>query len=65
MKRYIFLIVGIVVSVLFVMESYLSNGNLYEELYFEQEFSDAMVNLGVYPTLALLTVAITWGVAAL
>ena len=65
MKRYIFLAIGIAISAVFIVASYLDNANIYEQLYFEQEFNDEMVRLGLYPTLALLTIAITWGVAAL
>ena len=65
MKRYIFLTLGIALSVLFVVAAYLESGGLYEALYYQRDFSQEMYELGVYPTLALLTVAITWGIAAL
>lgn len=65
MKRYLFLGIGIVLSVAFVVAAYLDNGGLYEQLYYERAFSQEMMELGLYPTLALITVALTWGIAVL
>ena len=59
--KVIFLVIGAVVSVLF----WIFRVELYEALYSVNGFSDQMYNTGAYGTVAAVTVAMSWGMAAI
>ena len=60
MKNSILLIAGAVVSLLFL----LLNTKIFEALYYERAFSDAMYNQNLYFIVAAVSVAIAWVLAA-
>jgi len=65
MKRLIFLVLGIALTVIFLMLSY-SGDNIWEWLGFiSNDFNDSMYNTGMYPIMGWITVAIPWVAAAL
>ena len=59
--KVIFLVLGAVISVLF----WIFRVELYEALYSVNGFSDQMYNTGAYGTVAAVTVAMSWGMAAI
>ena len=65
MKHLVYLITGIVLTVVFFVLATGSAFNIYERLYYSQGFNDALYNHNMYPTMALITIAITWGAAAI
>ncbi|MBO4722091.1 MAG: hypothetical protein J5629_04070 [Muribaculaceae bacterium] len=56
-----FLITGAIVSILF----WIFRVELYEALYTVNGFSDQMYNTGAYGTVAVITIAMAWGMAAI
>ena len=60
MKNSILLIAGAVVTLLFLVLS----TKLFEALYYERAFSDAMYNQNLYFVVAVVTVAVAWAFAA-
>ena len=65
MKHLVYLITGIVLTIVFFVLATGSAFNIYERLYYSQGFNDALYNHNMYPTMALITIAITWGAAAI
>ncbi len=65
MKHLVFLISGIVVTLLFFFLSCTDSFNIYEVLYFSQGYNDKMYNLNMYPVIALITILVSWGGAAI
>lgn len=65
MKHTVYLCLGIVVSVIFIALSFGGSDNVYEQLSFNQEFNDELFSLGLYPTMAMLTVGMAWAIALL
>lgn len=61
MKHTILLIAGVVITLLFMLLS----ASIFEALYYEREFSNEMYNQGLYMTVAIVTAAVAWGLAAL
>ena len=59
--KVIFLVLGAVVSVLF----WIFRVELYEAVYNVNGFSDQMYNTGAYGSVAAITVAMSWGMAAI
>ena len=59
--KVIFLIIGAVISVLF----WFFSAVLYEAIYYVNGFSQFMYNDGAYGIVALITIAMTWGIAAI
>lgn len=60
MKNSILLIAGAVISLLFL----LLNTKIFEALYYERAFSDAMYNQNLYFIVAAVSLAIAWVLAA-
>lgn len=60
-KKAIYLVLGIAVAVLF----YVASTSIYEALFYSGDFSNAMYNSGAYGIVALVTLAMTWGGAAI
>lgn len=60
-KKGIYLILGIVVTVLF----FVFKSQLMEALFTADGYSDEMYNRGLYGTIALVTIAVGWGLAAI
>ncbi|MBQ6195019.1 MAG: hypothetical protein IJJ98_08305 [Prevotella sp.] len=60
MKNSILLIAGAVISLLFLV----LNTKIFEALYFERQFSNEMYNQNLYFVVALVTVLVAWGLAA-
>ena len=56
MKNSIFLIAGAVISLLFL----LLNTTIFEALYYERSFSDAMYNQNLYFVVAVVTLVVAW-----
>ena len=65
MKHIGFLITGIVVSILFLLSSYSYDYNLYYGLGYSAGYSNEMLNLQVYPVIAIITLVVAWGGAAI
>ena len=65
MKHLVYLITGIVLTIVFFVLATGSAFNIYERLYYSQGFNDALYNHNMYPTMALISIAITWGAAAI
>lgn len=65
MKNLGYLIAGIAVTVLFFILSCTYDFNIYETLYYVPGFSEQMHNLGTYPVIAAITIAMAWGGAAI
>ncbi|MCQ2289060.1 MAG: hypothetical protein MJZ74_08175 [Muribaculaceae bacterium] len=61
MKRIVFLVMGIVITLAFLMMSYSQNANIFELLYFSQGFNDQLYNLSCYPMVAVIIVSLAWG----
>ena len=59
--KVIFLVIGAVVSVLF----WIFRVELYEAVYNVPGFSDQMYNTGAYGSVAAITIAMAWGLAAI
>ena len=59
--KLVFLVIGAVASVLF----WIFRVELYEALYTVNGFSDQMYNTGAYGTVAVITIAMAWGMAAI
>ena len=59
--KVIFLVIGAVASVLF----WIFRVELYEALYTVNGFSDQMYNTGAYGSVAIITIAMAWGMAAI
>ena len=59
-KKLIFLFAGIAVTLLY----YVLRVDLLEALFTSSGFSDQMYNRGLYDTIALVTIAVAWGMAA-
>ena len=59
--KVIFLVIGAVISVLFGFFS----EPVYEALYYSSGFSEAMHNNDAYGIVAIIAIAMTWGIAAL
>ncbi len=60
MKNSILLIAGAVISLLFLV----LNTKIFEALYYEPQFSNEMYNQNLYFVVALVTVLVAWGLAA-
>ncbi|MBR6456638.1 MAG: hypothetical protein IKS72_06920 [Prevotella sp.] len=60
MKNSILLITGAVLSLLFLV----LNTKIFEALYFERQFSNEMYNQNLYFVVAVVTVLVAWGLAA-
>lgn len=60
-NKVVFLVLGAVISVLFGFFS----EPLYEALYYSSGFSEAMHNQDAYGIVAIVTITMTWGIAAL
>jgi hypothetical protein len=58
--KQILLFAGIVLSVLFVVFS----SQVYELIYYNTDFSESLYNTHMYRVIAILTVFLTWGIAA-
>lgn len=65
MKNVGFLIAGIVVTLLFILSSYSDSFNVYYGLSYSAGFSNEMMNLQVYPMIAIITMIVAWGGAAI
>ncbi len=65
MRKFVFLAIGLAITLVFIALSYSQNSNIFEILYFNQGFNDQLYNLSVYPTVALILVAMAWGGAAI
>ena len=65
MKHIGFLITGIVLSLLFLLSSYSYDYNLYYSLGYSAGYSNEMLNLQVYPVIAIITLIVAWGGAAI
>ncbi|MGI6232787.1 MAG: hypothetical protein ACOYJF_08050 [Prevotella sp.] len=61
MKNYLLLILGVVITLLFL----LFPSSVFEAGYYEREFSNEMYNENLYLIVAVITVAVAWGMAAL
>lgn len=61
MKNGIFLITGLVITILYIVFSM----QIYEILYYETEFSQAMYEENMYLAVALITSILAWAVAAI
>ncbi|MDD7317769.1 MAG: hypothetical protein SOZ80_07920 [Prevotella sp.] len=61
MKNGIFLIAGLVITVLYIFFSM----QIYELMYYEAEFSQAMCDENMYLAVALITSGVAWAVAAI
>ncbi|MBR5640188.1 MAG: hypothetical protein IKW83_10755 [Muribaculaceae bacterium] len=59
--KVVYLIIGIVASVLF----WIFRVELYEALYTVNGFSDQMYNTGAYGSVAAITIGTAWGIAAI
>ena len=59
-NKLVFLVTGAIVTVLF----WFFRVELYEALYTVNGFSDQMYNTGAYGSVAAITVAMAWGIAA-
>ncbi|MCH4148631.1 MAG: hypothetical protein LKG25_00420 [Prevotella sp.] len=57
----IYLTVGIIITVLYLI----LGGTLYEALYYEREFSNEMYNENLYFTVSLVTILVAWGLAGI
>ncbi|MCF0182410.1 MAG: hypothetical protein HUK11_09215 [Muribaculaceae bacterium] len=64
MKNLVFLITGIVITLLFLVLSYSQNSNIFEMMYFNQGFNDQLYNMSLYPTVAYVITGMAWGGAA-
>ena len=60
MKREIWLVAGIVVTLLYIV----FGTHLYEAMYYEREFSNEMFNENLYFLTSLITAGMAWGVSA-
>jgi cytochrome bd-type quinol oxidase subunit 2 len=60
-QKIILLSCGIVLTILFVIFS----TQLYEQMYYEREFSNEMYNYHIYSVVAMLTAGIAWAVASI
>lgn len=60
-KKAIYLALGIVASLLF----YFFSTEVFEFCFYSGDYSNAMYNAGAYGVLALVTLALTWGIAAI
>ncbi|MBQ9636684.1 MAG: hypothetical protein IJV36_02150 [Prevotella sp.] len=60
MKNSILLIAGAVISLLFLLLS----TKVFEALYYERAFSDAMYNQNLYFVVAVVTLVVAWALAA-
>lgn len=60
-RNFIFLGVGILITLLFIILS----EKIFEGVYYQGSFSDAMHNNSVYTKITFIVVAMTWGGAAL
>ena len=60
MKNSILLIAGAVISLLFLV----LNTKIFEALYFERQFSNEMYNQNLYFVVAVVTLLVAWGLAA-
>ncbi|MBR6490571.1 MAG: hypothetical protein IKT03_08575 [Muribaculaceae bacterium] len=60
-NKVIFLVLGAVISVLF----WIFRVELYEAVYTVNGFSDQMFNTGAYGSVAAITIAMAWGLAAI
>jgi len=65
MKHFVYLMVGIGITVLFFILSCTDGFNIWEVMYFNQGFNDKMFNLNVYPVIAAIAIAVAWGGAAI
>lgn len=61
MKNAIFLVTGLVITVLYIVFSM----QIYELLYYETEFSQAMYDENMYLAVALITAIVAWAAAAI
>ena len=60
-NKLVFLVTGAIVTVLF----WVFRVELYEALYTVNGFSDQMYNTGAYGSVAVITIAMAWGMAAI
>ena len=65
MKHLTYLIIVIAVTVVFFILSCTDGFNIWEQMYFNQDFNDKMFNLKVYPVIAAITILVAWGGAAI
>jgi hypothetical protein len=65
MKNLVFLIAGILVTVIFFILSCSDGFNIWEQLFFNQGYNDKMYNLDMYPVIAAITILVAWGGAAI
>ena len=65
MKNLVYLIAGIVVTVIFFILSCSDGFNIYEQMFFSQGYNDKMYNLNMYPVIAAITILVAWGGAAI
>ena len=65
MKHFVYLIIGIAVTLLFFVLSCSDSFNIYEQLFFNQGYNDKMYNLNMYPVIAAITIMVAWGAAAI
>ena len=59
--HFIYLAVGIALTLLF----FVLRETVFGAIYYHPGFSDALYNTGLYDTIALLTLAMAWGMAAI
>ena len=64
MKRFVFLGIGLVVTLVFLALTYSQNCNILEMFYFNQGFNDQLYNLSVYPMVGIIVAGLAWGGAA-
>ena len=65
MKNLVYLIAGIVVTVIFFILSCSDGFNIYEQMFFSQGYNDKMYNLNMSPGIAAITIVVAWGGAAI
>ena len=65
MKHLVYLIAGIVITVLFFILSCSDGFNIWEQMFFNQGYNDKMYNLNMYPVIAAITILVAWGGAAI
>lgn len=60
-KKVVYLVLGIVVTVAF----WVFNSQVYELVFYDNDYSNAMYNYSGYGIIAVITIALAWGAAAL
>lgn len=66
MNKLVYLITGIVVTIVFIALAYSSNPevNIFDLIYYNQEFNDGAYSCDLYPLVAFIVSFLAWGGAA-